>query len=407
MNRAFQRGRVIAVSVSHLLHDTYQAFLAPLIPLLVEKFGVSLSTAGMLDAVRNAPTLFNPFLGLAVDRIATKYFIIITPAVSAVIMSLVGIAPSYGTVVVMIFVAGVNAALFHVPGPVLIKRLSGGRTGSGMSFYMLGGELSRSLGPLVITGAISLWGLPGTWRLMPVGLAASIALFFVLRDYQGEPAESGTVERKKTGSVLRSLVPLFGTLAGFLAFMHPMKMALTLYLPAYLVAQGRTLMSASLSLSILQFAGAAGTLLAGSISDRIGRRATLVVSGIASPVLMWLLLITGDAFAIPILIALGFVLFAPGPVILALVQDVGHHAPAFANGVYMPLNFAVRSLMVYLVGRLVESIGFDLTYRIAATWAAGVVVLALLLPRLSATPSGDTSHNAGSGEGSGAGTDGD
>ena len=127
-------------------------------------------------------------------------------------------------------------------------------------------------------------------------------------------------------------------------------------------------------------AGAAGTLLAGSISDRIGRKTTLLISAVASPLLMWLFLISGDVLTIPILIAMGFFLFAPGPVVLALVQDVSSKAPAFSNGMYMTLNFLIRSLMVFVVGQLIDRTGFELTYRISASWAFALIPLVLLLP---------------------------
>lgn len=380
MSKSFQRGRIIAVSLSHLFHDTYQAFLAPLLPLLVEKFGIPLSTAGMLDVVRNVPSLFNPFLGIAVDRVPVKFFVIITPAVSAIAMSLVGIAPTYGVVVLLVFVSGVNSSLFHVPGPVLVKRLASGRTGSGMSYFMLGGELSRTLGPIIITGAITLWTLEGTWRLFPVGVAASVALYFVLRDYNAGDGHTARHADVSFRSVFRSLLPLFSFIGGYSLFLMAMKVSMTLYLPAYLVDQGRTLMTASLSLSILQFSGAAGTLFAGSISDRIGRKATLLVSAIASPLLMWLFMVSGDALAIPVLIAMGFFLFAPGPVVLALVQDVASEAPAFSNGMYMTLNFLIRSLMVFVVGQFIDRTGFEVTYRIAASWAFLMIPIVLLLP---------------------------
>lgn len=380
MKKGFQRGRIVSVSLSHLFHDTYQAFLAPLLPLLVEKFGISLSTAGMLDVVRNLPSLFNPFLGIAVDRVPVKFFVIITPAVSAILMSFVGVAPTYGAIVLLVFVSGVNSSLFHVPAPVLIKRLAGGRTGSGMSYYMLGGELSRTLGPIIITGAISLWTLEGTWRLFPVGVAASVVLYFVLRDYNAGEGNSTELANVNFRAVFRSLLPLFSFIGGYSLFLLAMKVSMTLYLPAYLVNHGKTLMSASLSLSILQFSGAAGTLFAGSISDRIGRKLTLLVSAIASPLLMWLFIVSGDALAIPILIALGFFLFAPGPVVLALVQDVSTRAPAFSNGMYMTLNFLIRSLMVFVVGHLIDRTGFELTYRITASWAFAMIPMVLLLP---------------------------
>ena len=47
-----------------------------------------------------------------------------------------------------------------------------------MSFYMLGGEIARTLGPLVIIGAVSLWGLEEIYKLIPFGVPASIILYF-------------------------------------------------------------------------------------------------------------------------------------------------------------------------------------------------------------------------------------
>src|SRR6056297_1642520 len=186
LENKFQTGKVIAVSSAHLLHDVYSSFLAPLLPLLVGKLGITLSMAGLLDSVKNSPSLFNPLFGLFVDRFNVKYFVIITPAVTVVIMSLIGIAPGYPILVLMIFVMGVNSNFFHIPSPVLIKKLAADRTATGMSFYMLGGELSRTLGPLLITAAVTLWGLEGTWRLIPFGLAASLVLAYILRDFEME-----------------------------------------------------------------------------------------------------------------------------------------------------------------------------------------------------------------------------
>ena len=42
----FRTGEVALVSVTHMLHDIYSSFLAPLRPLLIEKFGITLALAG-------------------------------------------------------------------------------------------------------------------------------------------------------------------------------------------------------------------------------------------------------------------------------------------------------------------------------------------------------------------------
>ncbi|RLC31446.1 MAG: hypothetical protein DRH32_04215 [Deltaproteobacteria bacterium] len=84
MNKKFQTERVIAVSMSHLAHDTYTSFLAPMLPLLISKPGISLSIAGLLNVIRKIPSLSNPLIGLIADGICVRYFVIITPAVSAI-----------------------------------------------------------------------------------------------------------------------------------------------------------------------------------------------------------------------------------------------------------------------------------------------------------------------------------
>ena len=50
-----------------------------------------------------------------------------------------------------------------------------------MSWYMFGGEIARTIGPLMVLGAISLWGMEGTWKLIPFALVSSVLLYFKLR----------------------------------------------------------------------------------------------------------------------------------------------------------------------------------------------------------------------------------
>jgi len=376
----FQAVQVIAISFGHMVHDVYSSFLAPLIPLLVEKLGIPLSLAGMLDVVKSSPSLINPLLGYIVDRAKVKYFVIFAPAVTTVIMSLVGIAPSYIIVVVMIFVMGVNSTLFHIPSPVLIKNLSGDRIGLGMSFYMLGGELSRSISPLIITGAVTMWGLEGTWRLIPFGLAASLVLFYFLRDYEPEENQSRQMKSKSETRFWSGLGRLFSSIGAYLLFVMALKISVTLYLPAYLVAKGESLVSASLMLAVLQFSGAVGTMVSGAVSDRIGRKTILYLAGIACPVLMYLFLRFDGSFTYPLLSLLGFFLFAYGPVLLAMIQGEDHVSPSFVNGVYMTVTFFIRSLIVFLVGHYVEAIGFEITYYIAAAAAVGVIPCIYFMP---------------------------
>lgn len=182
--KAFQTRNVLLVSFAHSVHDIYSAFLSPVLPLLITKLGISYSLSSFLSVLQRLPSLINPFIGLWADRMNLRYLIIISPAITAISMSLLGVAPNYGFLVVLLLVMGVSSALFHVPAPVMIRQVAGDRKGLGMSFYMLGGELARTLGPMVILAAVSWWGFAGSWKLIPFGLAASLLLFLQLRKVQ-------------------------------------------------------------------------------------------------------------------------------------------------------------------------------------------------------------------------------
>ena len=376
--KKFETGNVITVSAAHLIHDTYQSFLAPMLPLLISKFGITVFLAGLLDIVRKLPALANPFIGLMADRMSVRYFIILAPAITSIAMSLLGSAPHYIFLVILIFMAGIGSTLFHVPSPVMIKHVSHNRLGKGMSFYMLGGELARTLGPLIILGAISLWGLEGTYRLIPLGLIASIILFFRLRKIE---IRQDFEKKKEMGArkTFKKFLPLFLMIGGIVFFRSAMKSALTIYLPTYLTAKGSTIWIAGISLSILQFAGAGGTLIAGIVSDKIGRKAALLIITIMNPLLMMLFINVHGILAIPILIITGLFLFGSGPVLLALVHDLDSEHMSFINGVYMTINFMLSSLMVLGVGFSADTIGLDLTYRLSAWIAFGSIPFVLML----------------------------
>ena len=157
----FQTGRIVTIVSGHFTHDTFSAFLAPLLPLLIAKLSMSLTVAGSLQFFIQIPALLNPFIGYVADRVSVRYFIIFAPAITATIFSLLGLAPSYSVLVLMLFVGGISVAAFHAPAPAMISRISGNQIGKGMSYFMAGGELGRTIGPLL--GGLGRFNL-GLWK---------------------------------------------------------------------------------------------------------------------------------------------------------------------------------------------------------------------------------------------------
>jgi len=376
-----QKNQVLTISLAHLAHDTYSAFLAPLLPLLIEKLGMSLAMSAFLDIARKIPSLLNPFFGLLAERTDARYFVILSPALTAFSMSLLGVVDSYAMLLVLLTISGVSSTLFHIPSPGIIKASSGEKLGRGMSYYMVGGELARTVGPLLITGAVSLWGLEGTWRLMPFGFVASFMLYLRLKDFHAEHLKfTKKPEKGDAMAELKRFLPLFSVMGGFMFFQSAMKMAVTLYLAVYLTQHGYSLWYASIALSVLQFFGVIGTFVSGNISDKIGRQKTLVLMSSGAAITMTLFLLSSSIYTLfPLLALLGLFMFANGPVMLSVIHEVETKMPTFINSLYMTVNFSISSVVVFAMGVFGDSVGLDLTYEIAAALAYVAIIFALML----------------------------
>ncbi|MBN2236507.1 MAG: MFS transporter [Bacteroidales bacterium] len=385
-NTKFQFTKVADISAAHLLHDIYSSFLAPLTPILIEKLSLNFFLIGLLTVIQRSASLLNPLIGIIVDKKELRYFIILTPAVTAISMSMIGLVTTFWQLAGLLMIMGISSAFFHVPGPVLIKKVSGNKTGLGMSFYMLAGELARAIGPIIIVSAVSWWGLENTYRLIPAGIIASVILFFRLRKLKDFDFKkpSSSVNLKQT---LKELKGFFIVLTGYSFTRGLMRGLLITFLPVYLTSKGESLWVAAYSLSILEFAGAAGSLVAGGVSDKIGRRNTLVSIAVVTPFLMLFYNQTEGLLNIFMLMLIGFFIFGSGPVLLALVQEKNSERPSFTNGVYMTINFALGAIAALLVGWLSDYIGLAQTFQLAPLFAALAIPFAFLFkdakPKLS------------------------
>ena len=377
--KGFQFDKVLGISLGHFLHDVYSAFLTPLLPLFKEKFHLSYFLLTSLSLYGRIPSLLNPVIGLMADRVRIRYFVIVMPAVTAVSMSLLGLAENYWQLSGLLFIMGWSAALFHVPGPVMIRRVSGERSGLGMSFYMVGGELARTVGPLFITSAVSWWGLEGSWRVMPVGLLASIALYFHLRglkkvDYKPKPKAHGWWQEITNNS------KLFTALMGYTFARGMVRGVFVTLITTYVFVNGGTLWSGTKALMIIQFAGAVGTMMAGGISDKFGRRKSLLYIAIITPLLILAFNYTQGWLNVVVLALVGLFIFASNPILLAVVQDIKSDRPSFNNGIFMAISFAFGAIAALLVGYIADFTSLDMVYTLSPLFALIAIPFTLMLP---------------------------
>ncbi len=376
----FQTGKVLSISFAHLVHDIYSSFLAPILPLLIEKFGLSYTLASVLSIAQRAPNILNPVVGLIADKYPVRWFVISTPLITAISMSLLGVASSYVMLCILLFVAGLSAVFFHAPSPVLVKEISGKKVGKGMSFYMIGGEIARTLGPLVILGAISIWGLEGSFNLLPFSILASVIIYIKLKNVDTHKHAKGNAEAH-VWKTFRKLIPLFLIMSGVIFFRQFMKSGLTAFLPTYFDDfRNQEYWIGVISLVVYEGAGILGTLFGGTLSDKLGRKKVLIVSAIMSPLLMLLFLHSSGVFVFIILFLVGIFQFASSPVLLAYIQEIDSDHPSFVNSIYMFLSFGFGSITLLFFGMMSDWADINVSMNISAYVAFGAIPFIFLLP---------------------------
>ncbi|MBK5268447.1 MAG: MFS transporter [Acidimicrobiia bacterium] len=375
----FETGRIATIAGGHAVHDTFTAFLPPLLPRFIETLALSNTAVGMLSAFIQLPSLLQAFIGHLADRTALRWIVVAAPGVTATAMSLLGWAPGYPVLALMLLVAGVSVAAFHATAPVAIGYLSGHRLGRGMGYWMVGGELGRTLGPLVVVSALAVMSLRSMAFLALAGIATSVVLHVRLRDVplrsrgDSEPIHWRTAVHAMRGVML--------VLAGLVALRSMMMMATTLFLPVFLTEEGSNLWVAGAALSIVEAAGVVGAFSGGWISDRVGRRAVLAFSHVAAPISLVLFMAADGWVRIALLPIVGLTLLAIQPVLLALVQEQFPDSRALANGVYLSINFAIRSIAAVAYGAVGDAFGLSTAMLIGAIAMFAGLPLIWLLPR--------------------------
>ncbi len=359
----FQTGRVSLVAFSHFIHDVYTSFLSPLLPIIIEKLSLSLSQAGLLSTVMQLPALLNPVIGLFADNKGlARWLVILAPTLTAIPMSLILTAPSYTILLFLLFSSGISVALYHVPSPVLVAKYSGDRKGRGMSLFMTGGESARTVGPMFAIAAASFLGENHFYAVMVFAVCTSILLYFTLEK------EEEKTRIKKNGSLKSAyqeirhvLLPISGILSAR-AFMHA---SMGVFLTVYVENKTGSLWYGGAALALYEAFGVAGVLSAGTLSDWLGRQRVLFWVLMVAPVSAFFFIFTTGVLQIVLLVITGFTVLSTTPVMLAIIQENAKNNPSAANGLFMMISFAVRSLAVFLAGIIGDLAGLENMFMVS------------------------------------------
>jgi len=250
---------------------------------------------------------------------------------------------------------------------------------------MVGGELARTIGPLVAVQAVVSFSLAGLWRVIPIAVLASVILWWRLSRI---PVAQRLGPEQDTPSIFADVFSLWKrtwrivvAVLGLMMARAFLAVALVIYLPTFIHSEGGSLWFANISLSVVQLAGAVGALTSGTLSDWFGRRRVLTTAVVFSPLFMFLFLMAEGVWILPVLMALGFFSLATTPVMMAVMIENAGADKATANGTFMTIAFGMRAFVVLLVGAMGDVLGLRDTFALCGVFAILAIPFVFMLPR--------------------------
>lgn len=369
----------LVVAIAHGVNDAYASFLSPLLPRIMGKLELSIALAATLAMVLSiAASLLQPLAGYLTDRYGPKLFVVLGPVISGVFLSMIGLAPSFTILVVLLMMGGIGSAVFHPPAASMAMSLDTGQgRGVRLSFFSFGGAIGFAVGPLIAVGLVGQVGLEGLWMAMIPGLIVAAVIYGRL-PANGVLADANDAKPPPSPArVLKALKGPLGVVFGISAVGAFVQRVFLTMEPIIAAQAGVSEAMGAVALSIYLGAQAIGTLTGGVLTDRMDRRTLLVgLTLLSVPTHMLALwLPPGSPASLAFAAMAGFLNMAMLPPIVVMAQEILPESTGIGSGIVMGLAWALGSVGVLGTGILADLVG----PRSAALLSVPVLLIGTLL----------------------------
>jgi FSR family fosmidomycin resistance protein-like MFS transporter len=328
-------------------------------------------------------SLMQPLYGVISDRYARRLFVVFGPLITAVFVSLIGLAPSYAALMGLLMAAGIGIGSFHPQGAAMASLAAADRKRIGMAMFSAFGTLGFAVGPLMITRLVAAVGLEHSYYMVGTGAVIS-AFLFRLCPPLPERATSGDGQVRANPalkSALRAVWKPLTLLYIIMVIRSGLQVTTNNYVPFLLREQGYSLTDTGNVLTVFLLLGGLGGLAGGFVAERFSGRSVTLYSGLVAGPLMVAAFSSTGVLSIVFLGLGGFVLLSTIPVIIAMAQELVPEQTSTVSALMMGAAWGIGALSPALLDNLVPAFGFRRVLIFASLFTMVAGVLAYFLPR--------------------------
>jgi FSR family fosmidomycin resistance protein-like MFS transporter len=371
---------IFAIFLIHFIGDFFQSFIRPLLPVMANKFDLSLAQVGLITGIATFMAfLIQPIFGYLADRYKTRLVLLVGSFVGAICIPMVGVAPSFWLVLLLIGLGSISSAIYHPTAAGMVSLYAGRRTGLAMSLFGLGGTLGFTLGPLVCSVYVTLMGMHRLPILTLFGVLVFAVLFIMIPASNG----SGHAQKDFFGSLRKSIAKVWKPIVliwSIACSRALVEQALLTFIPVLTAAEGHSLMSVGSILSLFTVGGSVSALVCGHLADRLGYKPIYYFSfALSSPSLLLFIQATGWQLY-PLAFMSGFLLLATLFPALALAQKVVPQGRSLVSSIVMGLALGISRLLMPLTGKIADTFGIRTVLNFVAFIPLAAVFLIRYLP---------------------------
>jgi len=383
--RARPRLTLGLLALSHAVIHAQSALMPLIYPIVIVEFALNPRDIGLFIAVTTAVGGSMQLLyGFLTRWVARPLLLGGGQILFGASLMASGLAHSVGQLLVAISAARIGASPQHPVGNALLSDVyPAERRGFAISAHISGGNVGTVLVPFIGLALIGVVGWQATLALfgVPALLTGSLILWRVREDgaaYRARARGAGSV-RGQLGEVLgrRDLRLILGAslIAAGGRGLDIVAPFMLLYLRGPLgISEGTT----ALLYALLLMGAVVGPLLAGWLSDRFGRRRTLVVYYLlsAAGVLAFLGAGSNLLLLVPLLLPFGTAVFSESPVLQAFLADrAAGPTRDVAFSVYFTFAFGIGAFWAFVIGNVAASWGYPVAFVVMAASYVGAALL--------------------------------
>ena len=364
------------MTVGHFVDDLYPGFLPPLLPIFIDKFGLSLALAGALGTVLALSTSVAQFgFGCLADRVGRRFFVVVGPLMACVFLSLMPLAPSYALLVVFLALGGLGVASFHPSAVSLTASFATGRKNLAVAVFAAAGAVGAAVGAMFILAIVTSFGVERSYFAMIPGL---ILVVLLVRGTPRAPA------RPSAGSPGRSSILKHSRLLFLVWLVAVIRASVVMgyenFIPVIVKEGGGSLLFGGTAVFIFLMCGSAGGVLGGYLSDRMDPRKILLFSSIAPVPFLAAFLLAGPPYNLIALGLAGAFLFAGVPITIVIAQEAAPERTSTASSLAMGVAWGIGGFGSAAVGALGDAIGVGSALFVLALFSLAAAPFVPFLP---------------------------